>query len=219
MRPGTYNTAEADLVDGNGDDLPNQFQETIGGVGGSVSVAGFFLDSLTLPTIEGPSITFLNAPVLVTDVTVTDPVTQQSLTLDGDFGSNFLMASINEADLLGSLGRTAGASPDLGNLGQTSSPFDWITFDQPNGILGLDVPGITVTPWPTATASASSLTAGGGFHLHIHRQLCRHDRTNHYGDEPGQQQRAGHRTARIQPVGNGSQRESTRQWLGTHRHV
>ncbi len=161
--PGTFNTANADLVDSNGDDLPNQFQEQIGGLGSTITAAGFFMDSLTIPTIEGPSITFLGAPVLVVDVTVTNPTTQQSLTLDGDFGSNFLMASYDEANVLGGLSK--GIGPDLfgggGGLDETPSAFDWITYDQPNGILGLDYPGITVTPWPTATSTASNLTSGG----------------------------------------------------------
>ena len=119
---GTEGSDDPILVNNQGVPLPGQFNLSIGGIGGSVSVAGFYLDSLTLPTVEGDPITFLHAPVLVTDVTLQDPVTGQTLTLDGDFGMNFLVASTT-ADLNGS------------SLG----PFDWITYDQTAGILGLQL--------------------------------------------------------------------------------
>ncbi len=160
--PGTYNTDDAELVDADGDPIDNQFQIPIEGVGGSVTAAGFYMDSLTIPTIEGPGITFTDAPVLVTDVSVTNPTTDQSLTLDGDFGVNFFAGSTTLD--LGDFAKPAalGASPliDIGPVDPT--PFDWVTFDQPNGILGFDDPGVSVTPWPTAAATASDLTSGGG---------------------------------------------------------
>ena len=104
-------------------DVPNQFVIPLGGVGGSLNAAGFFVDSLTLPTTEGPGIRFVNAPVLVADISVEDPVTHQSLILDGDFGMNFLVAS---TDL------------SLSNI--SAGAFDWAVFDQPNGLLGLQIP-------------------------------------------------------------------------------
>src|ERR1019366_6650085 len=91
--PGTYNSASPELDDGSGNPLTNQFTIPIGGIGGTVNAAVFYLDSMTIPTIEGPGIRFLGAPVLVTDVTVTNPITKQAVTLDGDFGVNFLVAS------------------------------------------------------------------------------------------------------------------------------
>jgi hypothetical protein len=115
------------LVDDNGTPLPNQFVIPLGGVGGTVNAAGFRLSSLVLPTTEGSPIRFLDAPVLVADVSAQDPVSGQQITLDGDFGMNFLVASID----------VDGTTLDGGSAGA----FDWITFDQPHGILGLDLIG------------------------------------------------------------------------------
>ena len=129
-KAGTYNSSNPVLVDDNGNPLPNQFVEQVGGIGGSINAAGFFLDSLTLQTVEGQPITFTHAPVLVTDVTATDPVTNQSITLDGDFGMNYLVASTNVSN--GSFGTT------------NSSPWDWATYDQANGLLGLQPAGMAV---------------------------------------------------------------------------
>ena len=114
-----------------------QFQLTIGGIGGTSKVAGFFVPELTIPTLEGDPITFLDAPVLVSDITVADPVTGQMLTLDGVFGMNFLVASafVTEGGPLGI---------DISDL--TEGAFDWVTFDQPNGVLGLQLPGAVPEP-------------------------------------------------------------------------
>ena len=131
-KPGTYNTDAPDLVDAAGKDLPNQFIIPLGGVGGTLTVAGFFLDSMTLPTVEGQGIRFIKAPVLVADITAQDPKTGQRLTLDGDFGMNFLVAS---ADI------STGFPTNI-----TGGAFNWVTFDQPKGLLGLDVPGATALP-------------------------------------------------------------------------
>jgi len=130
--PGTFQTPEARLVDDNGNDIPDQFTLDIGGIGGSVTAAGFYLDSLVLPTQEGQPIRYLRAPVLVSDVSVADPDTGQALTLDGVFGMNFLVASM---DVNGT---------DLGNV--SAGAYDWITFDEPNGVLGLNMPGVTTAP-------------------------------------------------------------------------
>jgi autotransporter-associated beta strand protein len=121
--------------------IPNQFTMEVGGVGGIISAAGFYLDSMLLRTLEGnplndsdPNhIVFHGVPVLVNDITVQDPVTLQTLTLDGIFGMNNLVASM---------------TPDLSEM--ASGNFNWIVFDQPNGILGLDV-----------KASNASWTGGG----------------------------------------------------------
>lgn len=125
--PGTYNSANPVLVDSTGAVIPNQFVMPIGGLGGSsLNVAGFFLKSLTLRTTTGVPLEFVGAPVLVADISVTDPITNQTLTLDGDFGMNYLVASTNVSN--GSLGATSGG------------PFQWETFDQANGLLGLQLP-------------------------------------------------------------------------------
>ncbi len=135
-----------------GTPLPNQFQLTVGGIGGTTTAAGFFLDSMLLKTMEGDPgndqdpnhLLFQGAPVLVSDITVLDPLTQQTLTLDGVFGMNYMVASAMI---------TAGYPfPDITNL--TAGNFNWVVFDQPNGILGLD----TQAPVPTRFA----VWSGGG---------------------------------------------------------
>jgi len=132
--------------------IPDQFQITVGGTGGTEKAAGFFLDAMLIRTLEGNALNdadpnhlrFLGAPFLVHDITVQDPLTSTELTLDGVLGMNYLVANafISEAIPL----------PIIDNL--TAGSFNWITFDEPNGILGLDVkvvpePGALVL-WGTA---------------------------------------------------------------------
>jgi len=114
-----------------------QFQLTIGGIGGTTKLAGFFLDSMLIRTMEGNAaddndpnhIRFVGAPVLVGDISVKDPKTNQSLTLDGVLGMNFFVASafVSEAP--------DGGFPTIGNL--TFGKFDWLVFDQTTGTIGL----------------------------------------------------------------------------------
>ncbi len=115
-----------------GVEIESQFDLLIGGIGGITTVPGFFLDFMTLPTIEGSAaaddpnnIRYIGAPVLVADIGLEDPDTGDFLVLDGIFGMNFLVASqfIDGFEL---------GSAALG-------PFNWVTFDEPNGILGLDL--------------------------------------------------------------------------------
>jgi hypothetical protein len=135
-RTGTFGTAnpELELFDpsnpsAEGQLLPNQFQLTISGIGGSQRAAGFFLDSLRVPTMEGDPLNFVSAPVLVVDISVKDPQTQDVLTLDGVFGMNFLVAS-------------AFVSEDPFNIGPFKTDlFEWVVFDEPNGMLKLQVDG------------------------------------------------------------------------------
>jgi autotransporter-associated beta strand protein len=118
--------------------LDEQFTLTIGGIGGTKKVAGFFLDSLLLRTEEGNAaddddpnhFRFLKAPVLVTDITVEDPDTHQLITLDGIFGVNYLVASAKITEVEGSF-------PSFDAV--STSPFSWAVFDQPNGRLGLEL--------------------------------------------------------------------------------
>ena len=132
---GTYGTDEALLVDENGNEVPNQFTLQIGGIGGSINAAGFFLDSMVLPTVEGQPIRYLGAPVLVLDISVADPDTGESVTLDGIFGMNFLVAS-----MLVDGSEWGGAA--------AAGPYDWVVFDEPNGVLGLgtSLPGVPEDP-------------------------------------------------------------------------
>ncbi|MEA1950549.1 MAG: PEP-CTERM sorting domain-containing protein [Planctomycetota bacterium] len=103
--------------------VPNQYQSQIGGIGGVINVAGFMLDKLSLPTVEGESIDYLSAPVSVLDITLLDPLTMETLTLDGVFGMNNLLAS---ATIEG------GFPTDI-----RSGAYDFVSFDEPSGVLSL----------------------------------------------------------------------------------
>lgn len=124
--------------------LPNQYVLTIAGVGGQSTIAGFFMDSMLLRTNEGDPanlndpnhLKFARAPVLVGDITVLDPLTNQELTLDGIFGMSYLVASAFISEGPG--------GPIFGDL--ATGNFDWAVFDQAQGFLGLkplypDAPG------------------------------------------------------------------------------
>jgi hypothetical protein len=119
--------------DAPGTELPNQFVITLTGTGGDETAAGFFLDSMLVRTKEGnplddddpAHLRYLHAPVLVADISLMDPMTQQVLTLDGLFAMNFLVASIS-----------------LSTLDIAFSPFDWVVFDPQNSVLGLELAAI-----------------------------------------------------------------------------
>jgi hypothetical protein len=103
-----------------------QFIMTVGGIGGSKKSAGFFLDKLSIPTIEGKPIVFDHAPVLVADISVSDSQ-NRTFTLDGVLGMNFWVASamVDESNLL----------PDMDHL--TPGAFRWIVLNEPAGWLGV----------------------------------------------------------------------------------
>ena len=120
-----------------------QFTLTISGVGGSKTVAGFYLSTMVLQTQEGSAnpndpknFRFVEAPVLVHDISVKRPGFADDdpngvLTLDGILGMNFLVASTHIETI------------DLGGI-QFPFPavlapgaFDWVVFDEPNGLLKL----------------------------------------------------------------------------------
>ena len=122
--PGSQSTGSPLLL---GVPADQQFTLQVGGIGGMANSAGFYIDKLILPTREGPPITYLHAPVLVADITVTDPASGKPFTLDGVFGMNFLVASANIS---------GGLLPDITKM--TAGPFRWIVFDQPAGVLGLE---------------------------------------------------------------------------------
>jgi hypothetical protein len=122
----TYDEAdEGRLV---GPPANEQFSLTIGGIGGQRKAVGFYLDSLTLPTRDGDPIVYKRAPVLVADITVLDPATDQTFTLDGVLGMNFFVASAN-VDMAG------GVLPDINQL--TAGAYEAVVIDGPAGTLGL----------------------------------------------------------------------------------
>jgi hypothetical protein len=110
-----------------GQAVPDQFSSSITGAGGSsASPVGFYLNSLSLQTTSGQTIEFVNAPVVVMDVTVTNPNTGQPFTLDGDLGMNFFESG--------------------GLSSQDTNGFSWFTFNQPDGLLGLTLAPVPEPP-------------------------------------------------------------------------
>ncbi len=121
--PGTEGTASPKLQ---GVPADRQFTLDVGGVGGTRKAAGFFLDTLVIPTREGDPLVYKPAPVLVNDITAKNSKTGRTITIDGVFGMNFMVASANVTQ--------AGLMPDIKNL--TAGPFEWIVIDEPKGVLG-----------------------------------------------------------------------------------
>jgi hypothetical protein len=144
------------LLDANGDPylistdaghalIPNQFAIPITGAGGNtIDAAGFYLDQLSLATEEGSPINFLSAPVLVTDITVQDPVTNKTLTLDGDFGMNFIEPSMS-----------------IDGSQSAASPFNFVTFDQPNGTLDFTLNSDTILPNDLVDGTTMTVSSDG----------------------------------------------------------
>jgi hypothetical protein len=92
---------------------------------------------------------FIGAPVLVADIALQDPVTQQTLTLDGVLGVNFLVGGL----FLSGTDIFTLTFDDF-----APSAFDWITFDEPGGVLGLAVNPAFVQPLPGDFNADRSLT-------------------------------------------------------------
>ncbi len=135
-RAGTMNTDNPLLETFDGQLVANQFTLSVSGIGGSVKRAGFYVDTLLVRTEQGniandndPNhLRYGSAPLLVSDISLKDPITQQTLTLDGIFGMNMLVASANV---------TPGIIPSFDSL--TDGQFRWIVFDEPNRKLGLSL--------------------------------------------------------------------------------
>ncbi len=160
---GTFGTDSPVLELVGGGSIPGQFQLTIGGVGGTTVLSGFYLDEMLLRTLEGNAaddldpnhLKFVGAPVLVGDITVYDPIADQELTLDGIFGMNYLTAS---ADIV------SGGPIGIDIVGLAGGAFDWIVFDEPNGRMGLTL----IVPEPT---SLCLIAVGAGMMLRRRRSL------------------------------------------------
>ncbi|HEY1687221.1 MAG TPA: hypothetical protein VGG19_20845 [Tepidisphaeraceae bacterium] len=119
----TYSADESTLV---GVPADQQFSLDIGGIGGQKTSRGFYLDCLQIPTDSKRPLRYFKAPVLVSDITVSNPQTKQSFTLDGVFGMNYLVASA---------AITGGLVPDIGNIQQ--GPYSFLYIDMEKGVLGL----------------------------------------------------------------------------------
>jgi hypothetical protein len=120
------------LVDANGDPIvPIAFSAAIGGVGGSVEIPGFVLDKLTVPTLNGFNLVYLNARVCVHDIGILDERSGKFIILDGDFGDNFICASMDTNSL---------------DFNMSSTPFDHIVIDTRRGLLGFDVNSVYPVP-------------------------------------------------------------------------
>lgn len=105
-----------------------QFMLPIGGIGGTKEVHGFFADVLVLPASNGEPVRYVKAPLLVTDISVTDEKTKETYTLDGVFGMNYLVASASV-----SVGLNAGVD-DIHD-----GAFDFFTVDNVKKTLGLQL--------------------------------------------------------------------------------
>lgn len=125
------------LYGADGQPIPNQFIVQLGGIGENSPVAaGFFLDSLSIPTQEGDPLHYNQAPVLVLDITLED-ADGNLFVLPGVLGMNYLMAS---------------AAPDLSTI--NGGAYDWLVYDDVAGTLGL---ALTV-PEPASLVSVAFLS-------------------------------------------------------------
>lgn len=128
-KAGTQDTGSP-VLEGMGVGKGKQFTLSVGGIGGMKKVAGFLVEELRVPTAEGDDLVYRNAPVLVNDITVEHPVTRQTVTIEGVFGMNLLVASAQI---------TEGLMPDIGKTAE--GPFDLIVIDHVKGVLGLQLRG------------------------------------------------------------------------------
>lgn len=111
------------LVDEEGNPLVEpDFDVPIGGIGGEVDLPGYILDRLSVPTLSGFNLVFLNARVCVTDIFIWEEDIGDFIVLDGVFGDNFLCDSI-----------------DLLTWDISTTPFDNLVIDTQKGLLGFSV--------------------------------------------------------------------------------
>lgn len=125
-----------------------QFELTLGGIGGQTKLAGLMLDNLLVRSMEGDAnndadyhhLNWLKVPVLIADISAQDEATNEVFTLDGIFGMNLLLASMfldEPIDLLG-----------LAGLPMAPGAFDWLSFDHTSATLGLsfDFDSLPISP-------------------------------------------------------------------------
>lgn len=117
--------------------VPPDFNTAISGIGGEVEIDGYQIDNLILPTLNGYNLVYNNARIFVHDISILDEDTNEFITIDGIFGSNFLCAS---AKLL------FGFPVDL-----AETPYTHIVIDTQKGLLGFDVNDVYPLPEPYAS--------------------------------------------------------------------
>jgi hypothetical protein len=107
------------------------FSMPVGGIGdeGAVEIMGYILDRLIVPTLNGYNLVYLNARVGVQDISILDETTGELITLDGIFGSNFLVATA-----------------EITTLDLADTPFDNVVLDTQRAVLGFDVNDLYVLP-------------------------------------------------------------------------
>jgi hypothetical protein len=129
------------FIDGVAAPSEDVFSVAIEGVGGEpATLDGIYLDSAVIPTLSGnPSdpddpnhIHIDRAPFFVVDISLADPNDpSQVITLDGVLGMNYFAPS-SEVELL-PIGIVQLPFP----VNLTESPYDFMVFDEPSGVLGL----------------------------------------------------------------------------------
>ena len=101
------------------------FSIPIGGIGGTLEIPGFELDSMAIPTLSGYNLVYDKPRLGVLDIGVYDETTGQYKMLDGVFGSNFLCGSAKLVD---------GWPVEL-----SGTIFEYLVLDMRGGFLGFDL--------------------------------------------------------------------------------
>ena len=137
------------VMDADGSLIANQFSVEIGGIGGTETLAGFYLDALLVRTMEGDPLVdsdpnhlnFVSAPVFVQDIELMDPVTMDTFAFDGILGTNYLFGS-------GDLSALAGFEVPF-----RPGPFEWLVldFDSSSPTLGVSFQS-SIVPVPLSPA-------------------------------------------------------------------
>jgi hypothetical protein len=139
--------------DAGGSLIANQFTVDISGIAGTTTIAGFYLDSLLVRTMEGDPlvdsdpnhIDFVSAPVFVHNIQLTDPATEDTFIFDGILGTNYLFGS-------GDLSALAGF-----NVPFRPGPFELLVLDFDSSTPTL---GLVLTPAVPLPLALPFVTAG-----------------------------------------------------------
>jgi hypothetical protein len=128
--------------------VPDQFTVDVSGIGGTETIAGFYADALLVRSLEGDPqddadphhLNFVEAPLFVQDIELMDPVTHDTFTFDGIFGTNYLFGS-------GDLSALSGFPVPF-----REGPFEWLVLDlaSTTPTLGVIFPAAVQVPIPPA---------------------------------------------------------------------